>query len=131
MVRSRSAVHVLEEPAITAGPWPLHHSPSPAIRARQHAECREKLAALAAAKLQDATDRITLEVRAGTPAESIVEAAIAYGVDLIVMSAPRLNGLPGLMPGSVVGRLLRTAPCPVLVVGDSGAARVHVRKRVA
>jgi nucleotide-binding universal stress UspA family protein len=72
-----------------------------------------------------------LEVRAGTPADAIVDAAIAYGVDLIVMSAPTGGRLPSLMMESVAERVLRAAPCPVLVVRQSGAARVYAGNQVA
>ena len=72
-----------------------------------------------------------MEVRTGTPAEAIIDVAIANGVDLIVMSAPTSRRVPGLMMDSVAERVLRAAPCPVLAVRQSGAARVYAGTRVA
>ena len=85
-------LHVMERP-------PSRRFPGPARIQRRYAsgvyhEGRARLAALAAESLRQATDRITLEVRTGTPAEAIVDAAVDYGADLIVMSAPARSGMP-------------------------------------
>lgn len=124
-------VHVLDEPFVTPGAWHLRPTERADFREQRYHESRAKLAALATTILQHATDRITIEVRTGTPAEAIVDAAVDYGADLIVMSAPVRNGLSNIVMGSVAERVLRAAPCPVLAVRPSGAARVHARKRVA
>lgn len=122
-------VHVIEAPARKPRSWHQRHS-TEALERRYH-EGRAKLAALAATILRPVTDRITLEVRTGTPAEAIVDAAIDYGADLIVMSASARTGVPNLMKGSVAECVLETAPCPVLQVRPSGAAQVHFAGRVA
>ena len=87
-------------------------------------ERRTKLGAFASRLVRPVTDRITVEVRTGSPAEAIVDAAIDYGVDLIVMSAPARVGVPDRMVGCVAQRVLQSAPCPVLAVSQSGATRV-------
>ena len=122
-------LHVIEAAPTRAGSWHQRHS-AEALDRRYH-EGRTKLAALAAASLRPATDRITLEVRTGTPAEAIVDAAIDYGADLIVMSAPARSGGPNLRMRSVAASVFETAPCPVLQVRQSGAAQVHFGGRVA
>ena len=119
-------LHVIEAPPIKPRSW---HSAA-ALDRRYH-EGRARLASLASATLRAATDRITLEVRTGTPAEAIVDAAIDYGADLIVMSAPARNGVTNLRMRSVGESVLETAPCPVLQVRQSGAAQVHFAGRVA
>jgi universal stress protein A len=124
-------VHVLEEPLITGDAWHLHRTDKSVRHEQRYQDSRAKLATLAAATLQHATDRIAIEVRTGTPAEAIVDAAIAYGVDLIVMSAPAHGRLPHLVMESVAERVLRAAPCPVLAVRQSGAAHLSDGKRAA
>jgi nucleotide-binding universal stress UspA family protein len=122
-------LHVIEAPPIKPRSWHQRHS-AEAVERRYHDD-RARLSALAAACLRPETDRITLEVRTGTPAEAIVDAAIDYGADLIVMSAPARDGRANLRMRSVAERVLETAPCPVLQVRPSGAAQVHLGGRVA
>jgi universal stress protein A len=51
----------------------------------------------------------------GAPFEQIVEAARARQVDLIVMATHGHTGLQRLLLGSVAEKVVRLAPCPVLV----------------
>lgn len=122
-------VHVMESPSVGPRAWPKRHS-VPA-RDQMYQEGRARLAALAAKRLPLATNRITLEVRTGAPAEAIVDAAIDYGADLIIMSAPARTAVPNVMMGCVAQRVLQAAPCPVLAVSQSGAARVLAGGEVA
>ena len=124
-------VHVLDESFVTPGAWHLRPTERADFREQRYHESRAKLAALAATTRRHATDQISIEVRTGTPAEEIVDAAVDYGADLIVMSAPACSGLPNFVMENVAERVLRAAPCPVLAVRPSGAARVHARKQVA
>jgi nucleotide-binding universal stress UspA family protein len=124
-------LHVVEEPLPARGARNFPRTDKSGVSEQLYHDRCAKLAALAAATLQHDTDRITLEVRAGTPADAIVDAAVAYGMDLIVMSAPAGRRLPSLMMDSVAERVLHAAPCPVLAVRPSGAARVHAGKQVA
>ena len=55
-------------------------------------------------------------ISVGTPAESIAQYASEHGVDQIVMCRQGQGGLQMLLLGSVVSRVLHTAPCPVLLV---------------
>ena len=57
----------------------------------------------------------------GDPAESIVEAAIAEDVDLIVVGSHQRRGVDRLVMGSVSEQVVRTSPVPVVV------ARGHPR----
>jgi nucleotide-binding universal stress UspA family protein len=52
----------------------------------------------------------------GRAAEEIVKAARRYRVDLIVISTHGLTGLKRTVLGSTTERVVRQAPCPVLVV---------------
>jgi nucleotide-binding universal stress UspA family protein len=60
--------------------------------------------------------KVRQEVGIGTPYRAIVDAAVAEGVDLIVMSTHGRTGLAHMLIGSVTERVLRRAPCPVLAV---------------
>lgn len=56
------------------------------------------------------------EARTGDAVESILSAAADAKSDLLVVSTHGRSGLGHLMLGSVTEKLLRRAPCPVLVV---------------
>ncbi len=58
------------------------------------------------------------EVRAGDPAEQIVAYAIEVHADAIVMGTHGWSGIKNFVMGSVAESVLRTAPCPVIVVRD-------------
>ncbi len=55
-------------------------------------------------------------VDAGQPFGAIVDCAEKEAVDLIVMSSHGRSGLSRMLIGSVTDKILRGAPCPVLVV---------------
>jgi nucleotide-binding universal stress UspA family protein len=67
-----------------------------------------------------AGDRKRFEVRSavriGDPKVEIAEYARAASIDLIVMATHGRTGLAHLFLGSVAERVVRTAPCPVLLV---------------
>jgi nucleotide-binding universal stress UspA family protein len=92
--------------------------------------CRPNLTALAAT-LHLAADRISIEVRTGSPAETIVDAAADCGCDLVVMATRGCNRQPDLGVGRIAEHVIRGAECPVLVVKESGAARMLGRARIA
>jgi nucleotide-binding universal stress UspA family protein len=58
------------------------------------------------------------DVRTGSAASTICEAAREEQLDLIIMPAHRHSALGRLFIGSVTQRVVRCAPCPVLVVRD-------------
>ena len=58
----------------------------------------------------------TERILEGSPGEMISDAARTEKVDMIVMGSRGLNDLEGLLLGSVTHRVLKTAPCPVLVI---------------
>jgi nucleotide-binding universal stress UspA family protein len=57
---------------------------------------------------------------AGSPAHEIVRCADEREVDLIVMGTHGRSGVSHMLIGSVAERVIRSAPCPVLVVRNSG-----------
>jgi nucleotide-binding universal stress UspA family protein len=68
----------------------------------------------------DGTDTVPLtcnvHVRLGDPAWHITSLAAELRADLVVVGTHGRRGLDRLLIGSVAERVVRTAPCPVLVV---------------
>lgn len=62
----------------------------------------------------------------GSPAEEIVRCATEREVDLIVMGTHGRGGVSHLLLGSVAERVIRTAPCPVLVIRQAAAGATQV-----
>lgn len=64
-----------------------------------------------------APDSVTVSthVLAGDPASALLKFAVENGVDLVATGTRRLRPLARLAEGSVAARLLRDAPCSVLV----------------
>ena len=100
------------------------HKPFPAILGEpyfQHAidkinEEARKLLEPYVTLLKESNVTYADRVLDGSPAENITNAAVVEKVDLIVMGSRGLNDLEGLLLGSVTHRVLKTSPCPVLVI---------------
>ncbi len=73
---------------------------------------RESLDKMIAEKKLTATG----DVRIGSAAAEIVDAAKEAAADLIVIGTHGRGGLAHLLLGSVAEKVVRTAPCPVLTV---------------
>jgi len=58
------------------------------------------------------------EIASGAPADAIVRLARERQVDLIVMGTHGRTGLSHVLLGSVAEKVLREAPCPVLIIRD-------------
>ena len=54
--------------------------------------------------------------RVGTPYAKIIEIAEEEEIDLIVMGTHGRSGIAHFLIGSVTEKVIRTAPCPVLVI---------------
>jgi nucleotide-binding universal stress UspA family protein len=109
---SATLLHVVEAlPAVTEGTFGIY----------PHRKDIEKIKELAHEKLeglvQDYLDMpLQTRVREGKPATVILEEIAEQGADLVVMGTHGRTHLDHLMLGSVAERVLRRAPCPVLVV---------------
>lgn len=75
---------------------------------------------------------VDLEVRIGQPAEEIIAAANESKCDLIVISTRGITGLDRYLIGSVADRVVRFAPCPVILMrpGKRSPDRKPVRPAV-
>jgi nucleotide-binding universal stress UspA family protein len=67
-------------------------------------------------RAKEAGFEVTGEVATGEPAQEIVSAARARGVDLIVMSTHGIGATGRHSLGSVAMRVLQEADCPVLMI---------------
>ena len=63
--------------------------------------------------------RIKREVRLGLPARVLSEIAAEDSADLVVVATHGFGPIRRTILGSVSGALIRSAPCPVLVVGEA------------
>jgi nucleotide-binding universal stress UspA family protein len=66
-------------------------------------------------------DRVEAVVRLGTPHVEVVRLAAERAVDLIVIATPGRGFISHAIMGSTTERVLRRAPCPVLVVRAADA----------
>jgi len=76
-------------------------------------------------RLQEAGWACSSEVRIGHPAREIVQAAEAAGVELVVVGFKGTTGVRRFLLGSVSERVLRYAPCSVLLIRRPATARAE------
>jgi nucleotide-binding universal stress UspA family protein len=84
---------------------------------RRHRRGREK-SAVVIASVRTTIERPHWKVRAGLPSHEIVETAKELDVDLIVIATHGYAGWKHFCIGSTAERVVRAAPCPVLVVRE-------------
>lgn len=84
----------------------------------ERAGCANRLKILASSMVIRATNDVQSSVRTGLPAHEIVEAAKELDVDLIVIATHGYTGWKHFAIGSTAERVVRAAPCPVLVVRE-------------
>lgn len=96
------------------------HAATTRLRDRHEGLARETAARLQAAGIQTESG-----VEAGSPAHRLVEGAVSWDADLIVLGTHGRSGLGPLLLGSVARAVLYHAPCSVLIVpGPGRSARI-------
>jgi nucleotide-binding universal stress UspA family protein len=90
------------------------------IRAHQLESSKKRLGELIEEHFPGETE-VTFEVPQGTPHIEIVRLAKEHAADLIVMATHGGGFISHAILGSTTERVLRRAPCPVLVIRDSGS----------
>lgn len=98
-------LHAYADPTAVAEAWSI---PDP------RPELEDALSLVAADVPDVAIERV---LRVGTPAETIVGYARRHNSGVIVMGTHGRTGLSHLLMGSVAEKVIRLAPCPVMVVG--------------
>lgn len=85
------------------------------LHEKRHAAARHQLDALATAYFGSA-ESVTVLVKDGGAAEVICETALELQADAIFIATHGITALKHLTLGSVVEKVVRAAPCSVLVV---------------
>jgi universal stress protein A len=80
--------------------------------------CSGQLKSLVSFVRKAGVDQVNATVRTGLAAFEIVEAAKEFDVDLIVIATHGYTGWKHFAIGSTAERVVRAAPCPVLVVRE-------------
>jgi universal stress protein A len=80
--------------------------------------CTERMKSWISAAHNAGVEHVTSNVRPGLAAFDIVEAAKELDVDLIVIATHGYTGWKHFAIGSTAERVVRAAPCPVLVVRE-------------
>jgi nucleotide-binding universal stress UspA family protein len=109
-------VHVIDA-RLTPNPLYAHYYPIPTPEQMRAAEAQaaEALRERIPDELRDSA-RVELLVGHGAPASEILRVASETKASLIVIATHGRTGLRRLALGSVAERVVREAPCPVLVV---------------
>jgi len=76
----------------------------------------QSLASGVQARLAEGGIQAEARVRSGDPAQEVLAATAERGAELVVAGARGVSFIEGLLMGSVADRLLRRAPCSVLLV---------------
>jgi nucleotide-binding universal stress UspA family protein len=58
------------------------------------------------------------KLTAGVPADAIIQAVEEEGADMIVMGTHGRRGLERMLLGSVAGKVVQLAPCPVMTIRE-------------
>lgn len=74
---------------------------------------------------ESAIPNLTTHTQLGSPAEAIAQLATDLEVDLVIVGTHGHRGITRLLLGSVAEGVVRTAPCPVLVVRPTGTTSVE------
>lgn len=82
----------------------------------QHNQAEEALAIARAAAQKHSVEIETHQVTNASPAEAIVDAAVAQECDLIIMASHGRRGISRLLLGSQTAEVVSHSPVPVLVV---------------
>ena len=82
------------------------------------AGAEKNLRSLIASVRKGTVERPSWKLRVGVPSHEIVEAAKEADVDLIVIATHGYTGWKHFCIGSTAERVVRAAPCPVLVVRE-------------
>lgn len=111
---SATLVHVLPIPAlhVDAGQLEQPHAENAELEAAVH----QHLDRLRTTHFGDLPDVKTALVRSPSPADAICRFAEEQGASLIVIATRGRTGLARFLIGGVTERVVRHAPCPVLVV---------------
>jgi universal stress protein A len=105
---------VVDKPSFMAG---MEAVPIAKTVGEAHAEAEKRLTDMLEAEVPPSVE-VNPIVREGKPEAVILEVAKERKIDMIVMSTHGHSGVKRALLGSVAERVVRSAPCPVLVVRE-------------
>lgn len=108
-------IHVIEPPTFMSN---IQNVPLVLSNEQVAAQTHKELDSLVASHVPDSITSSKV-VRTGVPYDEIVSEARQTGVDLIIIATHGYSGLKHAVMGSTAERVVRHAPCPVLVVRES------------
>ena len=91
------------------------------VEQAQLAAAQKHLETVLSTKAEDSSVLFDSHVRRGVPFQAICDEAATQQADLIVMGSHGRTGLSHVFIGSVAERVIRHAPCPVLVTKPPAA----------
>ena len=109
-----SLVHV-REPVTCPPDFP--NASSIPFAAMQEDEARKRLYELGYREIEELVP-IDVHIASGLPADEIVNLARGLQTDLVIIATHGYRGLMHLVMGSTAEKVVRNAPCPVLVVRE-------------
>jgi nucleotide-binding universal stress UspA family protein len=109
-----SLVHIREP---VAYPVDIANVSPPPVSGIEEAEAKGKLYDLAYHEIEELVP-IDVHVRSGKAADEIVNLAKALETDLIIIATHGYKGFMRFVMGSTAEKVVRHAPCPVLVVRE-------------
>ena len=109
---------IVEDPAQAAFAYAMDFPvyPDPRIHEQVIKKVKEDLAQMAQKHFAGATIETVVSEAIGSVAIEICEVAKKRAASMIVISSHGRSGLQRILVGSVTERVIREAPCPVLVV---------------
>ena len=111
-------LHILPDVIVPVGPDPaLITTVPPEYYAETEAQSLEALAKVVDPSW-DRPDEIEHAVLWGDPVDAVVRYATDNAIDLIVIATHGRTGLSHVLLGSVAEKIVREAPCPVLVLRE-------------
>ena len=121
-----TVVHVMEPlaPGLPAG-YTVAGLPERSVIAAELSQHLDRIARTMQAEQGRAVDQ---ELLSGSPPAAIVKLAGEGRFDLVIVGSHGRTGLKRVLMGSVAERVMRHAPCPVLIVARSGSSEPHLAK---
>ncbi|RLB47212.1 MAG: hypothetical protein DRJ42_25895 [Deltaproteobacteria bacterium] len=110
-------LHVVNTPELDPGVVEQEAEGSQDLETAVH----DHLNRLRSSFLEHIEDVKTAVIRSSNPANTICEFAADQGVDLILLGTTGRAGLARFLIGSVAERVVRHAPCPVMVLREKKA----------
>ncbi len=109
----RDALHLFVLHVVPVAPWLTSLPTCVDIGLNQERKAQKRLLAVAAKRLTDVSHDVM--TRTGDPAVAILHVAQETNADLIVLASHSLRS-PHPFPGSVAERVIRQAPCAVMMI---------------